>query len=74
MQEFLSLLSLSNIIALPWYVSVPGLLVVALFFARAVFALFSFRLIRAATNLVLMVVVAVLLSRFGFALVQLIGG
>ena len=31
MQEFLSLLSLSNIIALPWYVSVPGLLVVALF-------------------------------------------
>ncbi len=73
MDYLLSLLSLDRITALPIIVSGPGLLLIFLFLARAVRAVFSLRLITVFTSLVYAFVIALILSQAGEAIVQLLG-
>ena len=69
----LSLFSLEAILALPWYVGIPGLMVVAIFVWSAFRALLLLRIFKVITNLVMAAVVFIILSQGGNALVQMIG-
>ena len=69
----LSLFSLEAILALPWYVGIPGLMVVAIFVWSAFRALLSLRIFKVITNLAMAAVVFIILSQGGNALVQMIG-
>ncbi|MEM7464259.1 MAG: hypothetical protein AAF362_16425 [Pseudomonadota bacterium] len=69
----LSLFSLEAILALPWYVGIPGLMVVAIFVWSAFRALLLLRIFKVIANLVMAAVVFIILSQGGNALVQMIG-
>lgn len=73
METALGLISISNILELPWLVKGPGLFLIALFLLRAVRCVFSLRLITVLTSLVYAMVFAIILSQAGDAIVQLIG-
>lgn len=64
----LSLISISSIVALPWSVQIPGLLVLALFFYRGVKSILSLKPFKLITSVIMFVVVAFILSRFGGAI------
>lgn len=73
MEPIFDLISLENIYALPWYVSLPGALLIVLFLVRAIRSLITLRIIRVFTSLVLAFLIAVILSQGGEAIVRMIG-
>lgn len=73
MENLSSLISIGAIMELPWYVGIPGLLLVAVLLVSALRALFRFRLLKVITHLVLAFVILIILSRGGDTLLQLIG-
>ncbi len=50
---------------LPWYIGVPGVLIIALSVLRAFTSLLRLRLIRAFVSLVGAIVIAIMLTNFG---------
>lgn len=62
-----------RIMELPWIVKGPGIALIVLFLFRAIRCLFSLRLITLFTSLVYAVVIAIILSQAGEAIVQLLG-
>ena len=72
-ETLLSLFSIQAILALPWYVGIPGLMIVAVFVWSAFRALLLLRIFKVITNLVLAAVVIIILSQGGAAIVQIIG-
>ncbi len=73
MVEFvLSLISLPEILALPWIVQVPGLLLILLFIVRALRSFFSLKLITMATSVIWALAIAIILSRYGQAIATLV--
>lgn len=73
METLFGLVDPAAIAALPWYVGVPGVLLVAMFLWRAVKAALTLRPLRMLTSLVLAFAIAVILSSGGQAIVDLIG-
>jgi hypothetical protein len=74
MADYLSLISLAKILALPWYVGIPGLLVIAALVLSALWAVLALKPAKAIVRLVLAFAVAIILSQGGAAITQLIGG
>ena len=73
MVEFvLSRISVPNILALPWIVKGPGIVLAALFALRALRSFFSLKLITAATSVIWALAIAIILSRYGQAIATLI--
>ena len=56
---------ITNIGGLPWSVKGAGFVLMAILFMRAVGQFFSLSWIKAATNLVMVLVVALVMARFG---------
>ena len=73
MEYALSLISIDNIMELPWMVKGPGLLIIFLFLMRFIRSLFSLHLVTAFTSLVYAFVFSLILSQGGSAIVQLMG-
>jgi hypothetical protein len=71
MQQAFDLLSFSNILELPWTISVPGLLIILVFLFGALVSLLRLRVIRAFINLVWALILAIMLSQGGQALVHI---
>ncbi|MEZ5872068.1 MAG: hypothetical protein R3D32_09515 [Nitratireductor sp.] len=74
MELVLSLISFERIMALPPLIQLCGLGLVALLAFSAVFSVLRFRLIRAVSRFIMAVVILIILSQGGEALVQLFGG
>ncbi|MCB1455498.1 MAG: hypothetical protein KDJ48_05620 [Nitratireductor sp.] len=74
MELVASLISFERIMALPPLFQLCGLGLVALLSLSAVFSVFRLRLIRAVTRIIMAVVILIILSQGGEALVQLLGG
>jgi hypothetical protein len=74
MPGYLSLLSFDKILALPWYVGVPGLLVVAALLLSAAWSILKLQPVKAIIRLILAFGVAIILSQGGEAIARLIGG
>lgn len=72
MMDLLTNIDLSKILALPWYVAIPGLAVAILFAWSAIWSLLTFRLVRALTRITLALVIVIILNYGGEAIVQLI--
>jgi uncharacterized membrane protein len=73
MQQAFDLLSFSNILELPWMISVPGLLIILVFLFGALVSLLRLRVIRAFINLAWAFILAIILYQSGQALVQIMG-
>lgn len=73
MESFTSLVSISAIMELPWYVGLAGLGLVAFFVWSALWSLLKIRPVRALTRLILALALLLILSQAGDAIVQLIG-
>lgn len=73
MELILSLISPGYIAGLPWQVSLPGMLIIALYLMRGFFSLFKFRFIKAVSSLIWAICVAIILSQGGEAIAKLAG-
>jgi hypothetical protein len=73
METLLALVSLTKILALPWYVGITGLALIALFLLSAIRSVLRLRVFAALTNIIAAFVIAVILTQGGEAIVQLIG-
>lgn len=75
MIEFLtSAIDFNKISALPWIVLGPGLFLIFLFLSGALTKFLTLRWIRALTNIVYAFIVALVLSRYGQSIAQMIQG
>ena len=74
METISSLISLERIMALPPLFQLCGLGLVAILALSAIFSALRLRLIRAVSRVVMAVVILIILSQGGEALVQLFGG
>lgn len=74
MSEALSIVSITAILELPWYVGIPGLLAIALLLWSAFWSIVALRPVQAIIRIVFALAIAVILSQGGEALSQLIGG
>ena len=66
------LVSIPAIMALPWYVGIPGMLLAAVLALSALRSFFSFRILKSLTSLVMAASVLIILSQAGSAIVRLI--
>ena len=77
LDSLLSSILVSNILALPWFLKYPGLLILGLLAYRALRSMVAVDVIRVATSITMFFLFAYILARFGdsFAklLVRLIG-
>ncbi len=77
MQIFDTLMQVINfntIWALPWIVKGPGLFLMLFFISRSIARILTLNLISGVTNLVYTIIIAIILSRFGRDIAQLIEG
>ena len=74
MADYLSVVFLEKIDALPWYVGVPGMLVIAALVLSAALNVLMLRPVRAIVRLILAFAVVVILSQGGESLARLLGG
>ena len=74
MPDLTSVVSLDAILALPWFVGIPGLLAIALLVLSAFWSALALRPVRAIARLILAFIVAAILSNGGEAIARLIGG
>ncbi len=73
MLEFLmSFITLSNILDLPLKVQIPGLIILGLLAWRAFRSLITLRLFKVITSVIMFFIVAVVLSRFGQNIVEML--
>ena len=69
----MSVVDLSAILELPWYVGITGVLAAGLLVWSALWSLITFKIVRAFTRLILAFAILVILSQGGEAIMQLIG-
>ncbi len=73
MLEFImSFISISNILELPLKVQIPGLVILGMLAWRAFRSLISLRLFKVITSAIMFFVVALVLSRFGNQIVEML--
>ncbi|MFZ1814432.1 MAG: hypothetical protein WBO55_19640 [Rhizobiaceae bacterium] len=73
-QLILSLISFQKILLLPWYIGLPSLALTALLLWSGIWSLFTLRVIRAFSRFMIALVILVILSQAGDAIVALLGG
>ncbi len=67
-----SFISIDNILELPLKVQIPGLIILGLLAWRAFRSLISLRLFKVVTSAIMFFVVALVLSRFGNQIVEML--
>lgn len=71
METLLGLVSLSRILALPWYLGIVGLVLIAALLWSAIKSVLTLSPLKAVSRLVTAFVIAVVLSQWGETLVQM---
>ena len=74
MPDLSSIVSIARILELPWYVGIPGLAIIVLLVWSALLSILRLKPVNALVSLFFALVVAIILSQAGSALVQLVGG
>jgi hypothetical protein len=74
MDPFVSLISPEKMLALPWHVGVPGMALIALLLWSGVKSALTMRPVRAITRILFALVVALILTQGGDAIVRMIEG
>jgi len=74
MPDLTAIVSFDAILALPWYVGLPGLLAIAMLVLSAFWSALALRPIKALSRLILALAIAAILSHGGEAMSRLIGG